>query len=249
MGDFESRFNIHMYAFDDLDMVKEAVGSIPDDVVIYVLDGRYYDFPGEYDLTPGLEEWCDDIENVSYMSPPQDILPFGEGQSSAHRAAQNAKARWANEEALPQFQWSIQMDTDERLFHINREIFDNLKDDHRYRPTIPIDDGRTVTQPRIMKPGYWTYWIDDCAIPRDVASRDTELEHLRLLWNEHRDERVGYVDGEDLLIKNFGMSRPDEYLERRIVHLDRIKRGTRARKLEDVMEEGFEYPESWHESN
>lgn len=248
MVDFEDRFNIHMYAFDDLQMVKEAVRSIPDDIIVHVLDGRYADFPGEYDLTPDLEEWCNPIGNIRYHRPPEEILPFGEGKSSTDRAAQNAKAKWANETILPQSQWSLQMDTDERLIHVNREIFEDFRDNYRYRPRIPIDDGRSVTQPRILKPAHWTYWIDDCAIPRDVVPRDTELEYLRGLWHENRDMRVGYVPKEDLLIKNYGMSRPEEYHRRRIVHLDRIGRGTRARMLEKVLEEDTEYPQSWHKN-
>lgn len=232
----ESRFNIHIYIYDDLPMLKEAVGTIPDDIRIHVFDGRYADYPGETDLTPGAEEWCGSRGNITYHRPDSSRLPFGQGGSSANRASQHEKGCWANYDVLPEDQWSLQMDTDERLVRLDREVFEDLKDDYRYRPPIPIDDGRTVTQPRIWKPKYWTLWIDDCAIPRDKVHRNTNLDELEEKWRRYRGEKSEHLSDEDILIENVGMSRPDEYKLRRVVQLYTIERPHRALQVIDEID-------------
>lgn len=228
---FEERFNFHIYCFGDLPQLKEAVSTIPSDIKTYVFDGRYIDFDGEYDLTPGAEEWCGIQENVIYHSPPDSMLPFGKYGSSDYRYSQHEKGCWANYMILPPDQWTLQMDTDERLIRLNRDIFDDFQDDFRYKPHIPIDDGRVVTQPRIWKPKYWTLWIDDTAIPRDRVSRDFAVDELYQEWHDNRGVRMEYIPEDELLIENYGMSRPDDYNEKRADQLDDIHRGHRATKL------------------
>lgn len=246
--EFEERFNIHIYCYGDLPQLKEAVYTIPDDVKVHVFDGRYIDFEGNSDLTPGAREWCGLQGNVIYHRPPDSMLPFGKYGSSDHRYSQHEKGCWANYLVLPSDQWTLQMDTDERLIRLNRDIFDDFQDEFRYRPSIPTDDGRNVTQPRIWKPKYWTLWIDDTAIPRDKVSRDTPLEELRKEWHNHRGVHMEHIDEEKLLIENYGMARPEDYNRRRVDHLKDINREHRANILEHCLDVGYDIPEDWHES-
>lgn len=239
---FEERFNVHIYCYDDLELLQGAVRSIPEDIKIYALDGRYVDFKGETDLTPGAEEWCKSRENVIYHSPPKSHLPFGKYGSSEHRYSQHEKGCWANYKILPPNQWTLQMDTDERLIRLNRDVFERFEDDHRYRPKILTDDGRRVTQPRIWKPKFWTLWIDDAAIPRDLASREYPLQYLQGQWKKYRSKRMEHVSEDDIFIENYGMARPDEYNERRANQLEAIRRGHRATKLRRQMKD-FNFPE------
>lgn len=219
--------NVHMYLFDDLGMAKEAISFLPEDIDIHLMDGRYTDFPGEYDLTPEAGDWASKRDNVIYHKPPEEKLPFGDPEDTENRRSVHEKARWVNEEALPEDEWTLKLDTDGFLTEFDPSVVEELDEEIRWRIEVRIEDeGRRFHLTRLWKPKYWTYWINDCLIPRSEVPRDTVLSELPDLWQEYKSERRKKL--EDWLIINRGTERADDYIERRVEHLESIGREGRA---------------------
>lgn len=228
-------WNVHLYAYDDFDQVREAVASIPEGVTIHVLDGRYFDFDGEPDLTPGLREFCGANPDRRYHAPPEGDLPFGDPRYAPEfRSSVHEKAAWASYDILPQDEWTLKMDSDERLEAFDLDLTD-LNDRVRYCPTIERVGEYDCHLGRLWKPMHWTFWIDDCPLPREVFPRDTPLHRLARvhLDDEYRSIRFAYRQtlGDEVRIRNVGVDRPDDYQRRRVKHLERLGRKDRAAEL------------------
>jgi hypothetical protein len=230
-------WNVHLYAYDDLEMVHKALDSLPHQVDVHVCDGRYMDFAGELPLTPKLESLCEKYHNVHYHAPDQDRLPFGDRNAPGElRSSVHEKAKWVNYEVLPQDEWTLKLDSDERLQKWDVDL-EALEERVRYCPVINRVDERIYVG-RLWQPRHWTVWIDDCLLPREVISRDMALDRLaRLHLNlEYRPVRFAYrehLEDNQIVIHNAGAERPAEYQQRRIGHLQRLGREDRAAELED----------------
>lgn len=234
--------NVRICAFDDRDLIPGAVESVRDvlgGVDIHVCDGRYATFAGEYDLTPGLAEWCADRENVYYHAPPADRLPFGHALDAPPewRPGNHAKAQWINYEVLPQDEWSLKLDTDERLRAFKTDV-DGLDPETRYAPLITLhgETKERANVERLWQPLQWTCWIDDCLLPRAVFPRDTPLERLQRVWRTPAYRQMRFVKiafCSAIEIDNYGADRPEEYQQRRAAHLRTIGRDDRWADFDD----------------
>lgn len=212
--------HIWIPCFDDLDQLEQALASTEpfDDVAdVTVVDGRYATFDGDADLTAGAEEACDAYDHVTYTHPPE--LPIGDDTETAAilRSPQHTQARWVNYEVLPQDEWALEMDTDERLEHVDADELDELNPRRKYTPKVLTpDDEQLKPAIRLYQPGYWTCWIDDVLFWREFYPRETPLKELFKAHIESVHRNTGYAGGTDAIrIRNLGPERPQEYRERR----------------------------------
>lgn len=182
-------WNVHIMAYDDNEQLARALRSIPRHVPVHVFDGRYASFPGEYDTTPGMAGTCvaSHIEHIQYHRPHTDQLPFGhEYDDPTLRGGVHEKAKWALYETLPQDEWTLKLDTDERLVTFRERALLGFDPKTRYRPGMRYPDGRDVVQARLVVPEHWSVWIDDTFLPRDEVPRDTPLADLKRQWATDR---------------------------------------------------------------
>lgn len=223
----ESRFNIHIRIYDDLPELRRAINSIPRDVVIHVLDGRYADFDGGTLLTPGASDLCRERPNLRYHAPSEDRLPFGDlSVGKSYRDSIYKKACWAYYEVLPEDQWTIRMDSDERLIYLDRTFFERISDDKVFSPRIYMredlsDSGNSSViscTMRIFKPKYWTFWTGDLMIPRHQCERGLGAKETKKI-HQDVDQREFREKTQSVIIENLGEKRPDDYLSRRMNQL------------------------------
>lgn len=234
-----TEYCVYLYTFDDLEMAKGAIASIPEGVPVHVFDGRHADFPGEYNLTPGLKAFCGLHPDCTYHEPPPEHRPFGStADPAAYRTPGHAKASWVFDE-LPQSTWALKMDTDERLERVDVD-FDALDSKHKYCPQIDFSgESRTVTIARLCKPKYWTPWIGDCWLPREVFPRETPIECLATAYTNDVYLATRFAYRSDLpavRIRNIGSERPDDYQQRRMKQLRHRKRDDRFTELKTRVE-------------
>lgn len=235
-------FNVRISAFDDLGECRQAVASVPDGIPIHIFDGRYCTFDGDYDLTPGLEAFCETQPDCTYHAPDADRLPFGHDLDvpTEWRPGNHAKARWINYEQLPPDEWSLKLDTDERLDRL--ELPDSLDPRTRYSPEIVLhgDETERAHVERLWQPREWTCWIDDCLLPRAIFPRDTPLDILQRIWREDRYRvirMIGWSRLGTVRIDNYGAERDPAYQQRRVDHLRRIGRTDRWADLDGRLSE------------
>lgn len=225
--------NVHIYIFDDLETLPQAVASVREvlgDVDIHVLDGRYELFDGETDLTPGLRGWCAGRANVHYHAPPESWLPFGHDVPNPpeHRPGNYAKAVWTFDEVLPPNEWTLKLDADEQLRRFDVDL-DELTETTRYAPVIDrVGTDDRVHVARLFQPRHWTPWINDCLLPRALFPRQTTpLSVRQRLWRvdefrAYRTVRLGFAD--KIEIANYDAERDVDWQARRTAHLDAIGR-------------------------
>lgn len=232
---------VYVKTYADLDLLKGCVRSIPPDVPVYVLDGRYADFPGETLRTPGCEAWCAKQDNVTYHTPPDDRLPWGHERwedEPGIRWPIHEQAKYANYEMLPQDRWVIHLDADERLAAVEWDLFDLFRDRWKYAPHISSLAKRGLTVPRIYKPEHWTFWIAGVMYPREYWPRDTPAEKLAAL--HHRSmahQSINREHAPTIQIENVGEEeRPPEYHERRADQLETMGRQERAQQYREKVE-------------
>lgn len=236
-------WNSHIHVYHDLDFLKDAIASLPENITKYVIDGRYCLFdPGAdgLDWSPEVRDYCRGQANIEYILPPESLLPFGHSFDvpDKYRPGNHAKAKYAFREVLPEDEWTLKLDADERL-----ETFDvdpwKLDEEVRYGPLLKrgqaARDGHVA---RFFKPKYWTPWIDDCLLPRALFPRDsTPLEVRYTFWRVDdframRHLRLSCIS--DIVVDNRDEERCEERQERRIRHLRRIGRGERAGELDEL---------------
>lgn len=234
--------NVHFHIYDDLPFLRRALEYVPDDLTVHVLDGRYCDFSGDTNLTPGVEEFCQSRKGVRYHAPPEDRLPFGNPDKSAYRSSVHEKCRWAYYEVLPQDEWTLHLDTDEQLVWFDRSVLEEVQDDVAYRPLIYTREiensrwkktGRLLFTPRLFKPEHWTFWVDDLLIPRSYLSRDVrDLQRIKEAYQS--GYRESFERTRKIAIFNVGSWRSNEYLDRRADQLERFNRTKRANRVRDL---------------
>lgn len=218
------RLNVWIPCFDDLDQLKGAIEStepFADRLQVHVIDGRYATFEGENDLTPGAKAACRRHDHVEYLHPPG--LPVGDPEAKPHlRSPQHEQATWVNYEVLPQDEWALEMDTDERLERLPTGALDDLDPRRKYTPTVLTPDDEQLTPAiRLYQPRYWTFWIDDVMLWREYYPRSTPLPELFEAHVQTAHRNIGYA-GEvgGITIRNNGEERPSEYQERRADQLE-----------------------------
>lgn len=227
--------NVWVPFYDDLDWLVDMVATIPDGVHVYAVDGRHDTFPGETLLTPGAEEWCGIREGVTYCAPSADRLPWGHEYSGVGvRGPQHEKAKYANYEVLPQDEWVLKLDTDERVTNLEVDRLADLNPNMRYSPWITPLDERGYQPMRLYVPGHWTFWLADQYFPREFYPRNTPVEELvyATVDTKHGVSNLG-GQVEWITIENRGTDRPEEYRERRQEQLKRIGRARRAGDYDD----------------
>lgn len=227
---------VRICAYDDLPECRQAIQSVPTGVPVHVCDGRYATFPGDYDLTPGLAEYCADRDHAHYHAPPADSLPFGHALDvpAEWRPGVHAKARWIDE-VCPQDAWALKLDTDERLRTVDVDL-DALDETVKYCPVVDLHEQhqQRVHVARLWVPDRWTRWIDDCLLPREIIPRDHPLECLQRIWRDDEWTALRFLRRsrtKDVRIDNYGGERPAAYRERRAEHLRRIGRSDRWTEL------------------
>ncbi len=198
--------------YGEADMLREALDSVTTvvpEASVLVLDGRYANFYyGEDDTTRGSEDLCRLYEGVSYRSPPDDALPFGEGLSG--RRPIYDKAEWVWYEQADAGTWSLKLDDDERLRRFDVDL-SNLDRREKHVATIGMPDD-VITIPRLWVPEEWTFFVDDLCFPRDEFPRSLSFEALRDdLGPEATWTRVGYTTADDVQIVNRGENRSTAY--------------------------------------
>lgn len=224
-------YNIHIYAYGDLDFARSAVLSVPPGVPIRVFDGRHAEFgpPDLPDVTPGLEAFCNRTTNVEYYAPPSDLLPFGTIENADKRESGYEKSRFVFDN-LPPSEWTLKLDTDDILRKMSFD-FDNADPTHRYIVSLDSTTQGAASM-RLFKPEYWTPYIGDCLLPRTEYPRDISLEAAHKAWQIHRLNGMGEQYTEDIRIENRGHERPNEYQRYRIDQLIARNRLNRARQLQ-----------------
>lgn len=234
-------YHVYIKCYDDLAFLKEAVDSIPADVPVHVVDGRYADFPGETIRTPGCREWCEQQTNVTYHTPPDDRLPWGHErvESEPHlRHPIHEQAKWANYEVLPQDEWVLHMDADEQLVEFDRDWLRQQPPHLKFVPFIDSLAERGIGVPRLYQPGQWTFWIAGVMYPREFWSRDTPVEklvalHGRSLTHQAINRKQALSE---VRISNAGDERPPTYHLRRADQLATMGRTERARQYVDKVD-------------
>lgn len=229
-------FNVHIYAFDDAPMLRGAVESVPDGIPIHVFDGRHADFDGERNLTPEIKRFCRRHPDCHYYAPPADDLPFGHDHDLSKRGAGYAKSRFVFEH-LPPDEWTLKMDTDERLETFDIDI-ETLAPQIRYCPPVEREADENAHISRLFQPRYWTPWIGDCFLPREVFPLDTSLDRLHTIWTTHDYRVVRFIrraETSDIRIRNIGHERPASYQERRVDQLETRGRERRASEVAETL--------------
>lgn len=233
---------VYVKTYDDLDLLKGCVESVPDGVPVYVLDGRYADFPGESLRTPETEGWCESQPDVAYHTPPDDRLPWGHEHVDEEphlRWPIHEQAKFANYDMLPQDEWILHLDADERLEHIDTSVFDRLDPKWKYAPYIDSLAERNLMVPRVYQPQHWTFWIAGVMYPREFWPRDTPAEklfQLHMASLTHQSINRGQLP-EAIRIHNVGEGRPPDYHERRADQLETMGRHDRARQYREKVAE------------
>lgn len=232
---------VYVKTYDDTDLLKGCVASIPDGIPVYVVDGRYADFPGDGLRTPETREWCFRQEGVHYHTPPDEVLPWGHEHYEDEPTVRwpiHEQARWANYEVLPQDAWVLHLDADERLEHVADGLFDRLDRTWKYAPYIDSLADRDLMVPRIYVPKHWTFWIAGVMYPREYWSRDTPAKRLRdlhIVSMAHQSINRGRIP-EAVQIHNVGADRPPDYHERRADQLETMGRHDRAGQYRQTVE-------------
>lgn len=224
--------NVHIHTYGDLEMLREAVASVPEGIPIHIFDGRYADFEGDTDLTPGCREFCAAHPDCRYYAPPEHLRPFP-GDSEL-REPVSRKSRWGFEH-LPAEEWTLKLDADERLTRFDVD-FAALDPEGKHCPVIESVDGQRFHIARLFKPKYWTPWVDDCLLPRGLYPRDTPLGDLARVWTETdriAQRFIGRYPIDSIHIENYGPERPADYRERRLDQLERMGREDRFTDLKD----------------
>lgn len=235
--------------YDDLTHLEAALDStIPygDRVAVYVVDGRYATFPGETALTPGAEDLCAGYPHVTYTHPPR--VPIDADDATKFRIhnhydvplnylrlPQHEQATWVNYELLPQDEWVLRMDTDERIRSIDWDALAALDEQQKYVPTVWQTDGTQLTYPvRLYQPRYWSFWIDDVLFWREFYPRSSPVEELfdAHVHSSHRATSYGGVT-EVIHLDNHGQERPAPYRERRAEQLEAMGSVLAARAVRD----------------
>lgn len=235
-------FQVYIKCYDDLSNVQHCVASINGDAPIYVVDGRYADFPGDTVRTPGLREWCEDQANVTYHSPPDDRLPWGHEHVDAApqlRYPIHEQACYANYEVLPQDAWILHLDTDERLDRFDRDLLDDLDPRVKVVPYIDSLADRGIGVPRLYQPRHWTFWIAGVMYPREYWSRETPVARLAELHERSlAHQAINRRSAPDAIrIHNTGADRTPEYHLRRACQLATMGRHARARQYVNQVRE------------
>lgn len=233
--------SIRICAFDDLPECRRALESLPTGVHAHVCDGRYANFSGDHDLTPGLEALCDERAAWHYHAPDDYLLPFGANIDAPDewRPGVYAKAHWM-EAVLPQDEWALKLDTDERLrtFDVDLGDLDRRK---KYAPVIDLHGQRkqSVHIARLWVPRYWTPWVGDCLLPKTLFPRDHPIDCLQRVWRDDEWTALRFLrrgQTADIRIDNYGAERPADYQARRAAHLRRIGREDRWTELKREIE-------------
>jgi hypothetical protein len=237
-----ARWSAYVKTYGDLELLKGCIASIPSEIEVFVVDGRYADFPGDTLRTPGCEEWCSDKQNVTYCTPDDGLLPWGHEEyedKPLHRIPIHEQAKWANHERLPQDQWVLHMDADERLEQFDPSVLDVLDDRQKGVPYIDSLAERGMAVPRLYKPKHWTFWIAGVMYPREFWPRDTPVEklqelHLRSMTHQaiNREKVYPYIR-----IHNRGDERDPEYHESRADQLEMMGRHDRAKEYREMVSE------------
>jgi len=201
--------------YGDRELLEECLNSLDyhlPGVPVHVLDGRYGNFEGGTDLTPGTEDLCSHYRSVHYHSPPEDRLPFGEG--STGRYPIHLKARWINYEVLDGSRWTLKVDADERLREFSASL-DGLDREVKYTVDI-VTEGEHYKNARLWVPDNWTFYVGDILLPRDEFPRDTSFEDLReaagpeTTWTRVSDDLRDLVR-----LENVGNTRDPSYVASR----------------------------------
>lgn len=232
--------NVRIMCYDDLEMLKDAVASIPSEWTVYICDGRFQSFYGEKDRSPEIEEWAAKIRNVKYRIPDDDKLPFGVDRSwdDELRPGVTAKGEWMLYDVLPQDEWVLKMDTDERLLRFDVDL-DDLDPRTKYCPKIDFvgEDNELSFIERLYVPKYWSVWADDCLLPIDGYPRNTPPEEMKFHHTDTRANSIRKRYTELIHIKNVGTKRRKEYQERRLHQLDQLGREGRKRKVSEILKD------------
>lgn len=232
-----SRLNVWVPCYDDLDQLREALASTEpyaDDIHVYVVDGRYATFEGQTTLTPGADGYCRRYDHITYTHPPE--LPVGDPDvDSVLRSPQHEQARWVNYELLPEDEWALEMDTDERLEHLDLDALGELNEARKYTPEVlTTTDERLHPAIRLYQPRYWTFWIDDVMFWREFYPRSTPVGDLFEAHVRTAHRNVGYAGKTDAItIRNHGDKRPQEYQQRRADQLDSMGSRLAAQAVRD----------------
>lgn len=232
--------NVRIMCFDDLEMLRGAVASIPSSWTIYVCDGRYISFEDDKDWTPAIRDWCKNIKNVRYCKPPDERLPFGVDRDWPDdlRPGVTAKGEWMLYEVLPQDEWVLKIDTDERLKEFDININD-LDPYSKYCPEINMvgEEHRFPFIERLYVPQNWSVWVDDCLLPREEFPRDSDPSYLREMHRDKYGSRIRKRFIDSIKIDNIGAQRDSEYQEKRHEQLKKIGRGDRAQEVSEMLKE------------
>lgn len=229
--------HIWIPCYDDLDQLCGALESIlgyGDDVTVYVVDGRYATFEGETDVTVGAENLVDQFDFATYHTPPE--LPIGDPDLPGYmRSPQHEQAKWVNYDLLPQDEWVMEMDTDERLKRLELDCVDDLDPEGKYTPEVITETGEKLEPAiRLYQPQYWTFWIDDVMFWRDFYPRDTPVEELVVQHAKSKHRNIRYGGPVDCIrLRNQGQQRPDEYQERRADQLETMDAAAAAAAIRD----------------
>lgn len=232
-------WNAHIYLYNDAEFLRDAITSLPNDITIYVLDGRYelFEQTNGCDWTPEAAEYCRRHPQVEYHNP-RDHYPWGNHLPNPpeHRPGNHAKARYMYRHVLPDDEWTLKLDADETLASFDLD-FGEYRECDRLAPQITGYEARDLHVTRICKPGYWTPWINDCLLPRALFPRDTTPLSVRARFytvDEFRAMRfLRLSTTRRVVIENRQGERGDAWHASRVAHLESIGRGDRARELRE----------------
>jgi len=228
--------NIHLHAFQDPDQLRDCLASIPPQYDVRVFDGRYCHFAGDRNTTPAFREICEPLSNVKLFVPPVEILPFGDPEHPPEwRSDLHEKTQWAWSH-LPDDEWTLKLDTDERIDALPPDVTDGLDRAKKYSPEFEtVGVGRDAIHiARLFVPGNWSPWIDDCMVPRELFPREMPLIRHAAIWTEDKHRMIRFIGRSglsDIEIRNVGVERPPAYQERRVDHLKTIGREDRAETI------------------
>lgn len=247
--------NVWVPCYDDLDQLKKALASTEkyaDEIDVYVVDGRYAAFEGDDPLTPGAKAHCNQYDHVEYTHPP--AVPIGDPEADELvRSPQHEQAKFVNYELLPEGEWALEMDTDERLEYLDLDTLADLNPRRKYTPQVLTQDGEQLMPAiRLYQPQHWTFWIDDVMFWREYYPRSLSVDRLFSAHMGTAHRNTGYAgETEAITLRNYGDERGDEYQERRAQHLEAMGTPWAARAvregerpslvdLQDYAEEGEE---------
>ena len=233
--------NAHIYAYNDPDQLQACLDTLPAGLDVRVFDGRYCHFDGDRDTTPAFVAVCDGYDNVDLYRPTDMALPFGDPDLPPEwRSDVYEKTRWVWSH-LPPDEWTLKIDTDERLRAFDASAADDWQPDIKYSPEIhgaTDADGRIYIS-RLFKPQHWVPWINDCFMPRELFSREMDLETRYEIWSQKRYRMIRFINRDEtdaVTIENVGYGERDrEYVERRADHLERIGRDERAAEVQEQL--------------